>query len=72
MHNCGPIPAHAICHDAKKRLRELQLDEFEELWKLKVHGKIRVWGMRVASNYLIVWWDPDHTVYPMDPKDNKN
>ena len=53
-----------ISRDAQKRLREINLDQYDELFSLRFSGKIRVWGIRDQRVFKILWWDPNHTVYP--------
>jgi hypothetical protein len=54
------IPATKICKNARDRLGEIQADDLDELWELRLTGKNRVWG----HVYHVLWWDPDHTVCP--------
>lgn len=51
--------------DAQKRLEKLQLDDIEKLFSLRLTGKIRIWGIRVRSFLRILWFDFDHSVYPV-------
>lgn len=53
---------------AKKRLKELELDDYEELHSLRLEGKKRVWGIFEDGYFRILWWDPDHQVYPSKKK----
>jgi hypothetical protein len=59
-----PIPATNICKEARDRLVEIQADDLDELWELRLTGKNRVWGTRSGHIYQVLWWDPDHTVCP--------
>ena len=52
--------------DAKQRLVDLGLGNFDAIWKLRVDGPGRVWGVRKGRTFHIVWWDPEHTVYPLN------
>jgi hypothetical protein len=58
------IPAENLCARAQKRLRELKLDDFGEIWEMHLKGKWRAWGMRQGETMLLVWWDPEHEVCP--------
>lgn len=62
------IPTANVHSDAQKRLRELQLDDFEELFRLRLGGKQRVWGILERYIFKILWWDPDHTVCSSEKK----
>lgn len=58
------IPAESMCGEAQKRLVELELDDHDALWELRLAGAPRVWGLRSAHVFYPVWWDPEHTVCP--------
>lgn len=60
------IPAARLSREARTRLRDLRLDDFEHLLSLRILKRQRVWGVRTAEGVLLLWWDPDHTVYPVD------
>ncbi len=60
-HHCNP---DKISKDAKKRISQIRIDDFDELWRLRVSTKGRVWGVRRASVFWALWWDPNHAVYP--------
>jgi len=53
-----------IGKDAKKRLRELQLDDVQSLVSFRLVSKQRLWGIRSRNVFQILWWDPKHEVYP--------
>ena len=50
--------------EVPKRLAEIHLDDIDELFSLRLSGKERVWG--ILENYIlkILWWDPNHEVWP--------
>ena len=53
-----------LCRDAVQRLEKLSLDD-QEPYQLQVDGKARVWGFRDGQVFRVLWWDPDHTAYPV-------
>lgn len=58
-----------LCLEAQKRLAELDLDDWDELFRFRVNQKGRLWG--ILSNgsprvFYPIWWDPDHLVCPLD------
>lgn len=61
------MPATVICKAARDRLEELEL-EVETLYQLQVAGRARVWGLRLGSAVALLWWDPEHKVYPVEKK----
>lgn len=54
--------------EARKRLEELELDDLEELFSLRMSGRRRIWGRLQSSIFDILWWDPEHQVYPIEKK----
>jgi hypothetical protein len=65
---CHPIPKNKLCQDAQKRLRDLKLDDIDELHELVLGGPKRIWGIKHYESICILWWDPEHTVYPVGKK----
>lgn len=61
------IPLEALCSEAQRRLQELGLDEFDELFRFRLNNMTRLWGIVHDSVFYVLWWDPDHQVYPTDP-----
>ena len=65
--------SHAIAskdmpHPAQKRLEELQLDDVDEIWSLRVSSRQRIWGIRDGRSLKLLWWDPNHKVFPSPKK----
>jgi hypothetical protein len=65
-HNNHAIAAEKLCSEAKKRLRTLGMDDQEQLWRLRLTGKQRVWGIFQHGVFQLLWWDPLHLVYPYE------
>ena len=59
-----PVPISDLCSEARRRLKELQQNDVDELISLHLTGKNRVWGIRDQNVLKILWWDPNHTVCP--------
>lgn len=59
------IQVKNIGKEAKKRLREINLEDCDTLFSFRVSGKKRLWGIRDNEVLNILWWDPEHTVYPV-------
>ncbi|MEK8020615.1 MAG: hypothetical protein VSS75_027425 [Candidatus Parabeggiatoa sp.] len=51
-----------------KRLTEIHLDDIEELFSLRLSGKERLWGILDNHIFKILWWDPNHEVWPSTKK----
>ena len=62
------IAVERICKEAQDRLTALKLDDIDELFELRLSGKERVWGTITGSIFNLLWWDPEHTVYPVAKK----
>lgn len=63
--NNHDIPLHKLCPMARKRLKELQLDDCGALFSLHLTGRWRVWGILDGYILKIIWFDPEHEVYPV-------
>lgn len=69
----GPSGSHFVsidaCHpDAGARLKELGMEDVEELFSLRISGKKRIWGRREQARLKVLWWDPEHEVCPSPKK----
>jgi hypothetical protein len=61
------IPVEQLCPAAQKRLRALKLDHLDDLFEFRIRSKPRLWGYARQGVFHVVWWDPEHQVYPTDP-----
>jgi len=57
-----------LCSVATKRLEQLSLDDLDQLFRFRLSGKQRLWGIREANHFKILWWDPEHEVCPSSKK----
>ena len=53
-----------ISKQAQKRLEQIQLDDIEKLVSLRLTGRQRLWGIKINNILKILWWDPNHEVFP--------
>ena len=60
------MPAEHLCVEAQRRLQELNLDDFAELFRFRLGNKARLWGIINEHVFYPVWWDSAHQVYPQD------
>jgi hypothetical protein len=62
------IEAERLCPEAQRRLRDLRLDDLDELFRFRLSGRRRLWGAINGQDgaFYALWWDPDHQVYPVD------
>ncbi|HEX3609256.1 MAG TPA: hypothetical protein VHU14_06275 [Solirubrobacterales bacterium] len=58
-----------ITRKAKKDAERRKLAERfgDELFRFRLGSKRRLWGFRKARTFHVVWWDPNHKVYPTEP-----
>lgn len=62
-------PVASICKEAQDRLRELKLDDFEHIFRFRMSGKGRVYGLRPHPTFQLLWLDKKHKVYPTNLQD---
>ncbi len=61
------IPTEKLCKDAQKRLVQLKLDDWGQIFSLRLSAKERLWGFLRGNVFYALWWDPTHQVYPTGP-----
>lgn len=59
------VKLSALITAAQRRLVEIRLDDLDELWRLRIDARKRLWGVRVRDIFYILWWDPEHAVCPV-------
>jgi hypothetical protein len=50
--------------EAQKRLVEIQMDDFDELFSWRITGKKRAWSIKEGTILWLLWWDPEHQICP--------
>ncbi len=63
-YNNHPIAMSKVSDKAKHRLNKIDKMQFGELYQMRVGKKERVWGVKQGEVFYVLWWDPEHTVYP--------
>ena len=58
------VSVTGICKEAQDRLVEIGLDDIEEIVSLRLSGPERIWGIRNLSVLTLLWWDPNHQIWP--------
>lgn len=59
---------HLIALEAQKRLQELRLYDVDRIHCLRFSGKQRVGGFITENVVNLLWWDPEHQVFPSAKK----
>lgn len=65
------ISISSIIKSARKELKKLSLDDLDELYSLRIRGKVRIWGIVVKPILQILWYDPNHVICPTNKKRKK-
>jgi len=55
-----------ICDEAFERWLEIGLEEYDTAFRFRFSNKQRLWGYRIFTKFNIVWWDPEHMIYPAE------
>ena len=66
--NHHPVPVDQIVRPAQDRLREIGQDDVDDLISLRLAGRERVWGILEGSVLKVLWYDPQHQVYPVEKR----
>lgn len=53
-----------LSKSARERLAALGQDDVDEVFRLRLSGTARVWGIRDRAVLKLLWWDPDHEICP--------
>lgn len=64
--NHHSISVDQLSQKAIGRLTELKLEDIDELFSLRLTGKIRLWGIKDGRVLKLLWYDEDHSVYPVN------
>jgi hypothetical protein len=62
-----PIEVAKLCKGARERLDKRQIDA-TLLVSLRCTQTERIWGIRRENVLSLMWWDPNHQVYPVEKK----
>ncbi len=67
-----PCDTSDICKDAQECLDDDWQGGLDEVVTLRVTGKKRVWGIIENGVCFLLWWDPNHRVYPSTYMDRRS
>lgn len=62
------VEVSKLSGEAKKRLSTLGVLD-DSLFRFRFTGKHRLWGLRQGDYFFVLWWDPEHMVYPINIQD---
>lgn len=60
------MPTDILAAEAQRRLIDIERWT-ETLFRFRLGNKRRLWGERVVAEFHILWFDPEHEIYPTDP-----
>ena len=49
---------------ALQRLADLDYDDRDQISRLRIGGKQRLYGFREGPRFYALWWDPEHEIWP--------
>jgi hypothetical protein len=64
------VEPYRLIKAARDRLGVLKLDDLDEVFRFRLTGKQRLWGVPLQNVFYLLWWDPDHKICPSG-KDKK-
>ena len=62
------VSVGSLVSQAKRRLAQLKVDDIDELVSLRLSARERIYGIRNQAALLLLWWDPDHAIYPVEKR----
>lgn len=60
------MDVEVITEEAQIRLLDLEKIT-DTIFRFRLGGKPRLWGFRVVGNFEVLWFDPEHEIYPVEP-----
>ena len=63
-HNSHFIAVDSLSQRARQRLNEIEQDDVDQLFSLRLSGLKRIFGFLDNGILSILWWDPEHAVCP--------
>jgi hypothetical protein len=57
------VPVAKFIKLARDRIDDIGLD-VDELFRFRLTGLQRLWGIRDRDRFKIIWWDPKHEICP--------
>lgn len=62
------IDTNIIIKEAQKRLVELNMDDLDQIFSLRLEGRLRLFGKRIGNILQIMWFDFEHEICPSKKK----
>jgi hypothetical protein len=58
------VDVNAIIKPAQDRLGELNMDDHERIYSMRLTGTQRIWGIRLQNYFRLLWFDFNHQICP--------
>jgi hypothetical protein len=55
----------SLRNEAQERWSELDLFEFDELFRFRLGSQKRIWGFRVEYHFYMIWYERQHCICPV-------
>lgn len=62
------IAVNDIIEPAQNQLEQLGHDDQAELVSFRLSNTERIWAIRSGEEAFLLWWDPNHEIYPSQLK----
>jgi hypothetical protein len=53
-----------LAKEARRRIDELNYDDHETIFSIRLSGTQRLYGFRENNYFRILWYDPNHKIFP--------
>lgn len=61
-----PMDVEIIHNDAISRLYEIEQYQ-DSIYRFRLGNRRRLWGFRTVNVFEILWYDPEHNIYRVEP-----
>ncbi len=62
------VDISSLTKNARKRLKELKLDDLDQLYSLRFESRKRLYGVVHGHVFKIIWYDTSHEICPSKPR----
>jgi hypothetical protein len=60
------IPVSKLRCSIARKWMERNMPDQDTLWTLRLSGAERVWGVLSGGAYQVIFWDPEHLIFPTE------
>jgi hypothetical protein len=61
------MPIESIDAEPQRRIVHLEIEHDGDIFRFRLGYKKRLWGFRFANVFEVLWYDPEHMIYQLDP-----